>query len=296
VPRSLWSAYKQLDKTDTRVLSTIEAGLSRYEYVPIEFVERRLRKLPPSKVNRSLDKLNELKLIKRSIGHTIGYTLTYMGLDVLALNSLVHRGVIAVLGEKIGIGKEGGIYLAETPEGELVVVKFHREGRRSFQHIKRHRPYAADLPRKSWFRLAKLVGEREFKIMVALIEEGARVPEPIAWSRHAVVQEYVPGVELYRVRGLSEEEAVSILDGIIETLRIAYQRVGIVHGDLSEYNVLVTEDLEPYIIDWPQYVYKEEPMADELLRRDIEYIVGFFRRKYRIRVDTEEVLRRVRGA
>ncbi len=295
MPRRLWSVYQALDGLDMRVLSTIESGLSRYEYVPAEYIERRMRGVAPSRVNRSLDKLNELKLIRRSIGHTVMYTLTYMGLDVLALNSLVRRGVVGVLGERIGVGKEGAIYLAETPEGELVVVKFHREGRRSFQHIRRHRSYAMSLPRKSWFRMAKLVGEREFKIMVALVEEGARVPEPIAWNRHAVVQEYVPGVELYRLRGLSEEEALRVLEGIIETLEIAYQRVGIVHGDLSEYNVLVTEELEPYIIDWPQYVYKEEPGADELLRRDVQYIAAFFRRKFRIRVDTDEILARVRG-
>lgn len=294
--RSLWETYMRVDKrSDIRVLHAIEKGMARAEYVPVEYIERTAR-LPPSRLNRSLDKLNELKLIRRRLGYTVGYTLTYMGLDTLALHSLVARGVVERLGERVGVGKEGSIYLAEAPGGTLIVVKFHREGRRSFQHIRRHRSYATSLPRKSWFRMAKLVGEREFKIMVALVEAGARVPEPIAWSRHAVVQEYVPGVELYRLRGLSEEEALRVLEGIIETLEIAYQNVGIVHGDLSEYNVLVTEELEPYIIDWPQYVYREEPGADELLRRDVEYIAAFFRRKFRIRVDTDEILARVRGA
>ena len=295
MPRSLWQLYTGLNRLDMRVMRAIEAGLGRYEYVPLEFIEKKLRGQSPDKINKSLDKLNEFKLIKRMVGHTIGYTLTYTGLDILALSSLVARGVIEILGERIGVGKEGGIYIARASTGELVVVKFHREGRRSFQHIKRTRHYAANLPRKSWFRLAKLVGEREFKILAALKDEGARVPEPIAWSRHAVVQEYIPGVELYRVSDLSPAEAYEVLQKIVETIEIAYQRVGIVHGDLSEYNVLLTEDLEPYIIDWPQYIYREEPQADELLERDIRYITAFFRRKYRIQVDPEEIIERVRG-
>ncbi len=294
MPRRLWNIYTKLEPIDFIVLSAIEAGMSRWEYVPLEYIEKRVRH-PPRRVNESLDRLNQLKLIRRFVGHIVGYTLTFTGLDILALNNLVRRGVILRLGEKIGVGKEGSIYIAEAPGGDLVVVKFHREGRRSFQHIRRLRPYAAKLDRKQWLRMAKMIGEREFKILAALRDEGARVPEPIAWSRNAVVQEYIPGVELYRVRELDPEDARIVLEKIVETLRIAYTRVGIVHGDLSEYNILLAEGLEPYIIDWPQYVYKEEPGADELLRRDVEYIASFFRRKYRIRVDTEELLRRIRG-
>jgi RIO kinase 2 len=294
VPRNLWDIYTKLDRLDIAVLSTLEKGLSRWEYVPLEFIEKRVR-ASPTKINRSLDKLNELKLLKRFLGHMIGYTLTYTGLDILALDSLVRRGIVGRLGERIGVGKEGGIYLAEDPSGELIVVKFHREGRRSFQHIRRLRQYAADVPRKQWLKLAKMIGEREFRVLVLLHEEGARVPEGIAWSRHAVAQEYIPGVELYRLKDLDSSDALRVLDMIVETIEIAYKKVGIVHGDLSEYNVLVTQDLEPYIIDWPQFVYKDDPSADELLRRDIEYITSFFRRKYRVNVDSSQILERVRG-
>ncbi|MCE4625610.1 MAG: serine/threonine protein kinase [Desulfurococcales archaeon] len=294
MPRRLWDIYLKLEPLDVKVLRVIEKGLSKYEFVPLEYIERRIR-ASPTRVNRSLDKLNELKLIRRYVGHTTGYTLTYMGLDILALSALVAREVISRLGDTIGVGKEGRIYLAESPAGDLVVVKFHREGRRSFQHIRKLRSYAMQVPRKSWFRVAKLVGEREFKVLAALKDEGAKVPNPIAWNRHAVVQEFIPGVELYRVRDLSVDEAEKILNDIIDTLAIAYQRVGVVHGDLSEYNVLVTEDIEAYIIDWPQFVYKDEPGADELLLRDVRYIANFFKRKYRIQVDIGEILKRVRG-
>ena len=290
--RNPYRLYTMLDRIDLAVLRGVEALSSRYEYVPVEVLERRTR-VPPHALARSLDKLNQLGLVRRRLGGLSGYKLTYYGLDVLAYAALHARGVLDALGEKLGVGKEGEVYLGLTPSGDLVVVKFHREGRRSFSKIKRYRDYAARVDRKQWFRIAKLAGEREFKALVALREEGALVPRPIAWNRHAVVEELIPGVELYRIRELGDPDRV--FWDVAETLRIAYTRVGIVHGDLSEYNVLVSEEGRGYVIDWPQYVYREEPQADELLRRDVEYLASFFRRRFNLNVDPRKVLEYVRG-
>ncbi|MEB3845361.1 MAG: serine/threonine protein kinase [Desulfurococcales archaeon] len=284
----------RLKPADMRVLKVIERGSSRYMYVPLDYIERHSR-LPPPRVLESIDRLNSEKLIVRRIGSTLGYKLTYTGLDVIALNNLVARGVVESIGERIGVGKEGNIYLAWDPAGNPIVVKFHREGRRSFQSIRRKRRYAEGLPRKSWIQLAKLVGEREFKILAALKDRGALVPEPIAYNRNTVVQEYIPGVELYRIRSIEKSTAEEMLSSIVRTLKIAYQEVGIVHGDLSEYNILVTEDYKPYIIDWPQYVYREDPESDTLLERDIEYIAGFFKKRFGIKAEPGEILREVKG-
>ena len=103
-------------------------------------------------------------------------------------------------------------------------------------------------------------------------------------------------MELYRVRELSLDEAYSLLEGVLRTLRIAYVDVGIVHGDLSEYNVLYEGEGKGVVIDWPQYVYKEEENAGELLERDVAYIVGFMRRRYGLYVDPKEALDYVKGA
>ncbi|HIQ23493.1 MAG TPA: serine/threonine protein kinase [Pyrodictium delaneyi] len=287
--------YKKLMDRDFRVLAVIEKEMSKYEYVPIEVIERRLR-MPSSHVAMSLQKLNQLKLIRRRLGDYTGYRLTYMGLDVLALHSLVERGILHALGDKLGVGKESDVYSGLTPGGERVIVKFHRVGRTSFQKIVRVRHYAAERPYSSWLQLAKLAGQREFRALEELYRVGALVPKPLGYSRHAVVTEYIEGVELYMYKDAMEPE--SMLKDIIDTLRKAYVEVGIVHGDLSEYNILVVieDDKErPYIIDWPQYVEKEHPSAEQLLRRDVEYVARFFRKRYRVDVDTEELIRYVKG-
>jgi len=288
--------YRRLVDRDFRVLLVIERLMKRYEYVPLEVIERRAR-LPPTHVAASLYKLNNLKMVKRVTGEYIGYKLTYRGLDMLAINALVRRGALATLSATtLGVGKESDVYTGETPGGEMVIVKFHRAGRTSFHQILRVRTYAPD-HYHTWMELAKLAGQREYRALEELHRVGALVPRPIAYNRHVVVAQHVGGVELYRYKAALDPEAMLLK--ILETLRKAYLEVGIVHADLSEYNVLVVVDEEgeetPYIIDWPQYVEKDHPSAEALLRRDITYITRFFKRRFDVEVEPEKALRYVKG-
>ncbi len=287
--------YKKLMDRDFKVLHVIEREMPRYEYVPVEVIEKRTG-LPSSKVNVILQKLNQLKLVRRRLGDYVGYRLTYLGLDMLALKSLVDRGILQALGDTIGVGKESDVYSGLTPTGERVIVKFHRVGRTSFQKVVLVRPYLKDRPAYSWLYLAKLAGEREYKALKDLHEAGALVPKPLGWSRHVVVTEYVEGVELYEYKDPLDPEAMLLK--ILKTLRKAYVEVGIVHGDLSEYNVMVTikgDEEVPLIIDWPQYVEREHPSAESLLRRDISYILRFFRKAYGVELDEDKAVSYVKG-
>lgn len=283
--------YKQLSANDFKVLSALEKGLREHEYVPVEIIVGRTR-LPEHQAYLSLGKLNRLKLIKRYTGRYVGYKLTFRGLDCLALRSLVSRGIIEALGDKLGVGKESDVYLALTPTGIRATLKLMRVGRTSFKQTKRVRTYVEG-GSSSWLIQAKIAGEREYKALEELHRLGAMVPKPLGWSRHAVVTEYLEGLELYKIRSLSDPEAA--LTMILETMRIAYLKAGIVHGDLSEYNILVTPEEKAYIIDWPQYVYRDHPSAERLLRRDVDYVVKFFRRRFKIQVSELDALRYVKG-
>jgi len=60
-------------------------------------------------------------------------------------------------------------------------------------------------------------------------------------------------------------------------MRRLYQEARLVHGDLSEYNILLY-DGEPIIIDMGQAVMLEHPMSREFLSRDIKNIVRYFKK------------------
>ncbi len=285
--------YKSLENVDFKILSILDSLLDKFEYVPLEVIERRCN-LNPKELSRRLDKLHRLRTVRRSTSPKIGYKLTYLGLDCLALHALARKDIIAFLGSKIGMGKESEIYLAKTPDNKLVAVKFYKIGRISFQKVKRVRSYVVD--ESNWLIRSKIAAEREFNALRDLVKYTDYVPNVWGWNRHAVVIDYIEGIELYRYRDAFDP--LGMLTKIMTVIREAYLKLGIVHGDLSEYNIIVhiRNNIEtPYIIDWPQYIYRDDPQSLIHLKRDVEYIIKFFKRRYRTSLDYEVALKYVMG-
>ena len=280
--------YKKLDEDSLWVLYIIESNLKNYEYVPVRIIAKKTR-FPPKKLDAILGFLNSEKLIRRRVGYEVGYTLTIMGLDMLAINALVKKGVLEALGDKIGVGKESDIYEALTPEGERVALKLHRVGRRSFRRTVILRPYVLERETKDWLSESKLSAQREYRALEELSKLTDYVPKPIGYNRHAVVTSFIDGVELYRVGSLSDPE--DVLSKIISVVDTAFNEVGIVHGDLSEYNIIIEYPEEkPSLIDWPQYFYRDHPAAIKMLERDVYYVVRYFNKKYRTKIDWKHVV------
>ena len=61
-------------------------------------------------------------------------------------------------------------------------------------------------------------------------------------------------------------------------IRNIYHKCKLVHGDLSEFNLLY-HDGKAYIIDVSQSVEHDHPHALEFLRKDINNVTEFFRKK-----------------
>jgi RIO kinase 2 len=73
-------------------------------------------------------------------------------------------------------------------------------------------------------------------------------------------------------------------------IRRTYKNAGVIHADLSEFNIIMQPDWHILIIDWPQFVRKDHPNAEDLLERDIVNVVTFFRRKFKTRLNSNEAL------
>lgn len=271
-----------------RILAVIEVDLSRHRFVPEKDILR-LSGLTEKEVRYRLERLTEFGLIHKWVGSYVGYRLNTAGYDCLALNALVKAGVLDSLGKPLGVGKESDVYDGITQSGERVAVKFHRLGRVSFRQTKKLRGYAADKMHTSWLYQSRLAAEREMEALRLVYPCGVSVPKPIAQNRHVVVMGMIEGDCLFRISDLPSPEA--ILDEIIGNVKLAYVGAGVIHGDLSEYNVIITPDWHVLIIDWPQYVRLDHPNAETLLRRDVSNILRFFRRKYGILRDLNETLK-----
>ncbi|WP_457741550.1 RIO1 family regulatory kinase/ATPase domain-containing protein [Thermococcus sp.] len=276
-------AYPNLRDLDFRILRGVELNMRHHKWVPLEDVAKFAR-VDVETASFRLGRLDDLSLVRRrsDIGY-IGYQLTIHGYDVLAMRALARKGIIEAIGTtQIGVGKDADVYIGITPTGERVAVKFNRVGgRTASRRATYHSHVFADKRHTSWLYVSRLIAKKEYDALV-LLSPIARVPKPIAWNRHVLVMEFIEGKELAELRDneLTREEAEEILDRILEEyLKIV--RFGIVHSDLSEFNVVLTGD-DILIIDWAQHLTTAHPESYELLKRDLTVILNAFRRRWRI--------------
>ncbi len=90
----------------------------------------------------------------------------------------------------------------------------------------------------------------------------------------------IEGGELSKYKDVGDPKKV--LKEILRNVRKTYLKAHVIHGDLSEYNIILKPDGHILIIDWPQYVSADHVNAQELLVRDLKNVLTFFSRKFNV--------------
>lgn len=284
--------FKELTARDFRILTGIEIEMKNFEWVPVPELQKYVG-LPAEKLTFHLERLRRKKMVVRTFDPYEGYKIYFEAYDALALRTYVQRKSIAAVGCEIGVGKESVVIEVlkepelEIAEPEVLILKLHREGRTSFKQVKRTREHLVGKEHFSWIYAARLAAKREFTIMKNLYPD-ISLPKPIDQNRHTVLMEVAQGSELSKTKVLDPEW---YLDEILAQIQKLYEK-GIIHNDLSEYNIFVSDDGIQFI-DWPQYITKDHPHAEELLRRDIENVLNHFSKKYMIERDVDDVFNEI---
>ena len=197
-----------------------------------------------------------------------------------AIYKLVQDGHIDAFGGPISTGKEANVYEARGSEGD-VAVKIYRINTSNFRQM---RDYLEGDPRFEGIsndkgQVVLAWTQKEYANLERAQRAGVRVPTPIAVERNALVMELV---------GLVEERARRLAEVTVENPETAYEVVreymrrlhaaGLVHGDLSEYNLIV-HDGELVVIDLGQAVTVHHPNAGDFLSRDCRNVAAFFQRQ-----------------
>jgi RIO kinase 2 len=283
--------FRKVQNEDLRVLQVIETAMSRHEFVSKEQISKFTKYNLARDTDFRLNRLSKLGLTYRMKGAYTGYTLNYAGYDCLAINALVKAGILEAFGKPLGVGKEADVYDALDPRGRKIAVKFHRLGRISFRQTRRKRGYTTE--HSSWLYQSRVAAEKEFQALRTVYPKGIAVPEPISQNRHVIAMGMIEGAELAEWKAIPRPERV--LSEVLRNIRKAYLKAGVIHGDLSEYNVILKPDMHILIIDWPQYVTREHPNAQELLQRDVQNILKYFERKHTLSVKLKETMLYVTG-
>jgi len=282
--------FRELENEDFRILHSIETAMAKREFVPIEQIEK-YSKAPLDRITFTLNKLDKLTLIYRTHTACTGYTLNSAGYDCLAINALVKAKVLTSFGQTLGVGKEADIYDALNPDGTRIVIKFHRLGRISFRQTRRKRSYIRE--RSTWLFQSHLAAEKEYHTMKLAYDNGVAVPKPLSQNRHAIAMSMIEGGELSKYKDIGK--AKQVLREILRNIKKTYRKVHLIHGDLSEYNIILRPDGHILIIDWPQAVKTDHANAKELLERDLRNVLTFFARKWSVELTVEEARKYVVG-
>jgi RIO kinase 1 len=203
---------------------------------------------------------------------------------------LVEDGAIERVLGPIMAGKEASLFIVEaeggpcaakvykTPEGRAFHQRaVYTEGRglrssREQRAMSRKSRFGRELLESTW-------QNAEFEALRRLGEVGVRVPRPILFTDDVLVMSLVLGPDGRPAPRLVDlefhpEEARNLLRFLLDQV-IRMLCAGLIHGDLSEYNVLMAHD-GPVVIDLPQAVSASHNRnARALLIRDVTHITRF---------------------
>ncbi len=202
-----------------------------------------------------------------------------------SLTPLVEQGLIQEVIRPLRSGKEAQIYLVRVDDEERVAKVYKEAQNRTFKHRSQYtegRTVRNTRDQRAMRRQSKYGKKRdesewrstEADIIFRLHAAEVQVPEPFQFVENVLIMAVVrdadgkPAPRLADVQP-SRTEARIIFDHLLaETVRMLCS--GVVHGDLSEFNVLMSAE-GPVIIDFPQAVDPAKNRnAKKLLLRDVE--------------------------
>jgi RIO kinase 2 len=277
---------RDLHRFEIKILLALEQLMKRYRWVP-EDVLRHQTKLSESEMNYRLGHLMGRNMVKSSSVPYKGYQMVFTGFDALALHSAVRKGSVTSIGCVLGIGKEATVY--EAMGMGVVALKFHRVGQQSFQTVRRSRSYMPQYKHFPWIFASSFSARQEYDALTALHAD-VSVPVPVDINRNMIVMTFIHGVPIVQAMLENPDDVFAI---VVENVSRAY-RLGYIHGDLSEFNIMV-DGKDVWLIDWPQWVDPTHPAAEEILLRDITNLCTYFSRKYRVDAPVEETHAQVVG-
>ena len=204
----------------------------------------------------------------------------------------------------ISTGKEANVYYAvagakcinNVAAGEHLAVKVFKTSILVFKDRDRYvsgeyrfrHGYCKSNPRK----MVKIWAEKEMRNLKRLHTYGVRCPEPILIRNNVLIMKFIgkDGWPSPRLKDatLSEKKLRKAYQQCVEMMRIMFQKCKLVHGDLSEYNILYKKG-NVYFIDVSQSVEHEHPSAMDFLRMDCSNITAFFSKKGLATMSTREL-------
>ena len=217
----------------------------------------------------------------------------------------IENGLISKAQQIIGQGKEAFVCWGSDFQDRMVAVKTYRIYKTT------HRDVIHGTYRTNPYVIVSQFAKLEYYKNLDLFEAKLPVPEPykyagFSYSMELIGDEDGPAPLLRDVSKSFFDDPAEILEECIDILHDMFQ-AQYVHGDFSEHNLLWYND-QVYVIDFLQsknFALKDavtygSPLiplsrAFRILKKDLNSLLPFFKRLFRIEVDYDEVLNYILG-
>ena len=206
---------------------------------------------------------------------------------------LMSEGYFSGLESPIAMGKEANIFSATGKKGRVMAKIYRLEAcdfNKMYEYIKED-PRYLDLKGKKRKVILSWV-QREYRNILKAREANVRVPTPLTFKNNIIVLEFVGrGQEIApKLKDKKPKNPKEFLKDLIKNIRRLY-KAGLVHADLSSFNILNFEE-KPVFIDFSQCTSTKVSRANEFLERDINNITTFFK-KLGLKLDNEKIKKEV---
>jgi RIO kinase 1 len=218
---------------------------------------------------------------------------------LMVIYRFMNDGVIEEIHGVVNAGKEARVYWGKDAQGKELAIKIYLTSSAEFK--KGMIPYIEGDPRFAHVRkdtrsLIYTWAQKEFKNLRRAKEAGVNVPEALAIQKNVLIMEFIGknGERAPLMKETNLEDSKKVFKLLLTNLKRLYRKGGLVHADLSEYNIMMWKG-KPVIFDVAQSVLVKHPMAEKFLRRDLENLHKYFKRKVPDILSVDEMYERITG-
>jgi RIO kinase 1 len=217
----------------------------------------------------------------------------------MVIYRFLTEGVLDEVHGVVSAGKEARVYWGKNKEGKDLAVKIYLTSsaefkKGMFKYIEGD--YRFKGVKHDTRSLIFAWAQKEFRNLEQAFQAKVNVPKPIAVKNNVLVMEFIgkDGRSAPSMKEQLPDNPEKNYKLLLTYLVRLYRKADLVHGDLSEYNIMVWKG-KPVLFDMSQSVPSSHPLAKSLLERDLTNVNRFFSRLGVKVLTVDEAYRRIVG-
>lgn len=270
-------------------IKTGDAGHSKDDFMLTNYVYNQLKVHSNRSSRKSVQRYSDKK--EKDCNHMLDSTCKMSEATKTIMDGFLLTYKLEKVNGVVGHGKESTIIHAtgrdhnDKPGQEVAIKVFESNMKVAFKtrdsYNKSKCPsYKFDRPKSKHDSLNKWA-ERGFKNLKLLRRADINCPDAISLKKHVLVMTFLgldssPSPQLKEANLSKEQVRLSYIQ-VLDIMKRMYRECQLVHGDLSEYNLIWHKE-QVYVIDVSQSMFSSHPSAMRFLYRDCKNIHDFYSR------------------